>query len=221
MTDYRAELQRLLGAVENDVIDTNDGLRFQAAVNRAHAALAQSEPLAPLIDAGNERLRLVAAGIRFGYMAVHDATVDGHYGDPDEVASEMAEVVIDELDALAQPEPVGSKPSPNYNRVQEIATEAEIRAAARYLIKKKHCDGDLIPAIEYAIARWGRPTIKPVPVSERPWEREGWCDLDGECWWGCELCGVASWAMVNPARVDAGWLLPHHALPVPGAEVSQ
>lgn len=43
-TDYRAELQRLLGAVENDVIDTNDGLRFQAAVNRARAALAQPEP---------------------------------------------------------------------------------------------------------------------------------------------------------------------------------
>jgi hypothetical protein len=44
MTDYRTELQRLLGAVENDVIDTNDGLRFQAAVNRARAALAQPEP---------------------------------------------------------------------------------------------------------------------------------------------------------------------------------
>jgi hypothetical protein len=46
-TDYRAELQRLLGAVENDVIDTNDGLRFQAAVNRALAALAQPEPEGP------------------------------------------------------------------------------------------------------------------------------------------------------------------------------
>ena len=46
-TDYRAELQRLLGAVENDVIDTNDGLRFQAAVNRARAALAQPEPEGP------------------------------------------------------------------------------------------------------------------------------------------------------------------------------
>ena len=43
-TDYRAELQRLLGAVENDVIDTNDGLRFQAAVNRARTTLSQPEP---------------------------------------------------------------------------------------------------------------------------------------------------------------------------------
>ena len=46
-TDYRAELQRLLGAVENDVIDTNDGLRFQAAVNRVRTALAQPEPQGP------------------------------------------------------------------------------------------------------------------------------------------------------------------------------
>jgi hypothetical protein len=45
--DYRAELQHLLTAVENDVIDTNDGLRFQAAANRARAALAQPEPEGP------------------------------------------------------------------------------------------------------------------------------------------------------------------------------
>lgn len=24
----------------------------------------------------------------------------------------------------------------------------------------------------------------PVPVAERPWEREGWCDAEGRCWWG-------------------------------------
>jgi len=44
MTDYRAELQRLLEAIKNDVIDTNDGPRFRAAVSRARTALAQPEP---------------------------------------------------------------------------------------------------------------------------------------------------------------------------------
>jgi len=44
MTDYRAELQRLLEAIENDVIDTNDGPRFRAAVSRARTALAQLGP---------------------------------------------------------------------------------------------------------------------------------------------------------------------------------
>jgi hypothetical protein len=28
------------------------------------------------------------------------------------------------------------------------------------------------------LTRFARPTIKPVPVSEPPWEREGWCDAD-------------------------------------------
>jgi hypothetical protein len=49
MTDYRAELQRLLEAIENDVIDTNDGPRFRAAVSRARTALAQPEPEGPTV----------------------------------------------------------------------------------------------------------------------------------------------------------------------------
>jgi hypothetical protein len=59
------------------------------------------------------------------------------------------------------------------------------------------------------------PTIEPVPVSERPWEREkGWNDPDGECWW-CPPDGPPYWQMANPAMVYGGWLLPHHALPLP------
>jgi hypothetical protein len=69
--------------------------------------------------------------------------------------------------ALAQPEPVTRKLVVDYSRVPEIATEAQIRSAAQYLVKKRNCAGDLIPAIEYAIARWGTPAIQPVPVSER------------------------------------------------------
>ena len=57
--------------------------------------------------------------------------------------------VLDMVDRapLAQPEPQGRKPAPNYDRVSEIATAAQTRAAAQHLITKKHCDGDLIPAI--------------------------------------------------------------------------
>ena len=71
---------------------------------------------------------------------------------------------------LAQPEPKGPKPVVDYSRATEIATEAQIRSAAQYLVKKRNCDGDLIPAIEYAIARWGRPT--PQPVAEGPTDEE-------------------------------------------------
>ena len=59
---------------------------------------------------------------------------------------------------LDQPVAEVPKPVVDYSRVPEIATEAQIRSAAQYLVKKRNCDGDLIPAIEYAIARWGHPT---------------------------------------------------------------
>jgi hypothetical protein len=124
--------------------------------------------------------------------------------------------------ALAQPELQGPKPAPDYGRVPEIATEAQIRSAAQYLVTKQGCDGDLVPAIRYAIARWGRPAIKPVPVSERPWERDGWCDAEGMCWWGHlrrfqpENRIVHSWGLAAPGRLDASTVcLPHWALPLP------
>ena len=153
--DYRAELQHLLTAVENDVIDTNDGLRFQAAANRARAALAQPEPQGASDEA----------------LANFTAWFCRNYPGPDTIIH---------------------KPEWHAPKV--------FRAAAD------------------ALARWGRPAIDPVPVSERPWEREGgWCDLDGECWWCPPYSAVLQhcWVMVNPARVDAGWLLPAHALPIP------
>jgi hypothetical protein len=69
-------------------------------------------------------------------------------------------------------------------------------------------------AIAEALTRYARPAIRPVLVAERPWEREGWCDADGECWW-CPRDGPPYWQMANPAMVYGGWLLPHHALPIP------
>jgi hypothetical protein len=71
-----------------------------------------------------------------------------------------------------------------------------------------------LPRIRAVLARWGRSAIEPVPVSERPWEKGGWLDLDGECWW-CPPDGPAYWSMANPAMVYGGWVLPAHALPVP------
>jgi hypothetical protein len=69
---------------------------------------------------------------------------------------------------LAQPVPEGPKPVVDYSRVPEIATEAQIRSAAQYLVKKRNCDGDLISAIEYAIARWGHPTPQPANALPTP-----------------------------------------------------
>jgi hypothetical protein len=77
------------------------------------------------------------------------------------------------------------------------------------------CAEDVADLCGAVLARYARPTIEPVPVSERPWEREkGWRDPDGECWW-CPPDGPPYWQMANPAMVYGGWLLPPHALPIP------
>ena len=64
-------------------------------------------------------------------------------------------------------------------------------------------------------------TPPPTPVSKRPWALEGWRNANGECWWSPRK-GPAYWRMVDPTLVQAGWLLPHYAIPViPGIEGGQ
>jgi hypothetical protein len=88
-------------------------------------------------------------------------------------------------------------------------------------------DRDFDSALDDArqeLARWGRPAIRPVTVAERPWEREGWRDADGRCWWGRpseELCN-SDWHLATRAEVEKFCSdcmpivsLPAHALPTP------
>ena len=58
-----------------------------------------SQPPAP---GDAERLQIMAAGIRYGYLAGHEDTVDGHYADPDAVAADYAPEILKEL-ALKRP----------------------------------------------------------------------------------------------------------------------
>jgi hypothetical protein len=39
---------------------------------------------------------------------------------------------------------------------------------------------ELIAYARAVLAKWGTPTPQPVAVSERPWERDGWCDALGK-----------------------------------------
>ncbi len=63
----------------------------------------------------------------------------------------------------------------------------------------------------------------PVPVSERPWEREGWCDKAGRCWFGALMDGPADadWTLRKPLRRLSFQTvsLPAHALPMPAGEM--
>ena len=67
----------------------------------------------------------------------------------------------------------------------------------------------------------------PVPVGERPWERDGWCDDEGRCWWWRSDGVDEFWEFVClrypvehiaklPEHISYGPCLPHWALPLPG-----
>lgn len=65
----------------------------------------------------------------------------------------------------------------------------------------------------------------PVPVSEKPWERPGWCDKRGRCWWSAGNVVTAveidleaqlpmSWWLVSaPESSITGRILPFDAIP--------
>ena len=74
--------------------------------------------------------------------------------------------------------------------------------------------------IEAMAAERMRPV--PVPVSERPWERKGWCDEQGRCWLGGDqlASGFPTWILGYPAWAsrfpDVHYCcLPFNALPLP------
>jgi hypothetical protein len=120
-----------------------------------------------------------------------------------------------------------AQPEPEVAGLSDDAIEADFRSW--YNERYHHHYFGAIPLVEciewtrYALTRYGtRP--QPVPVVERPWEREGWCDAEGRCWWGRpseELCN-SDWHLATRAEVEefcSGCMpivsLPHHALPVP------
>lgn len=56
----------------------------------------------------------------------------------------------------------------------------------------------------------------PVRASERPWEREGWLDQEGRCWFGLPADGpcAAFWKLSRPSNLvrHFPWSLPHWAI---------
>jgi hypothetical protein len=70
-----------------------------------------------------------------------------------------------------------------------------------------------------------RAKLRPVPVSEFPWKREGWCNADGKCWLRRKCDHGIAWRLMAPASVfeDAMQIyyaeaLPANALPYPDAD---
>jgi hypothetical protein len=73
--------------------------------------------------------------------------------------------------------------------------------------------GEALDQARAVLARWGGAAVQAVPVSERPWERPGWCDADRLCW-----VFAGGWVRDYPQNFSHTVCLPHWALPVPAAD---
>ena len=207
------ELAQQLDDALDFTVSSETRRHMKALAARARAALAQPEPLGatPEVD---DILRLAAIIRR----------VDGNH---DKGAAALAEAILGHPDSRwqhAQPEPQGPDPV-DYRRWHEAHSEdCSTWSEQPTTPLTLRTTVEALAWANYCLARWGRPAIEPVPVAERPWEREGWCDADGRCWFGAPPDGAA----------DAGWILrkpserlshqtaslPHHALPVPQQEAT-
>jgi len=135
----------------------------------------------------------------------------------------LSPVMLRTRAALAHPEPEGVTLD-----CDEIDVPVWHRGDDFHVYKEGYTAGWAAGA-KAAADCYARPTIEPVPVAERPWEREGWCDARGQCWWlkpadFDDNEPVPSWYLdVSPALKEIRFFglthsLPHHALPLPTSE---
>jgi hypothetical protein len=142
--------------------------------------------------------------------------------------------------ALAQPEPEGVTDEELLRLACEKLGYEYTPALLNCPVEVTGClealPEELVAFARYALIRWGRPTIKPVPVAERLPGPED-CDAEGRCWWESpkrtrivfDMNPLDEEEVTTPPAYylrkrhpledpNQRWL-PHHALPVPGAEV--
>lgn len=142
---------------------------------------------------------------------------------------ERMELIIPEITgtirkALEQCHPTPQPPAAG--EVAELAVEPwypELAAKLRKLAPQNPL-GIADPTITCAAELLQLQHPQPVAVSERPWERDGWCDEQGRCWLQGKIEG--DWRLINP--IKSGWIpllkycfsrsLPAHALPLPTSE---
>ncbi len=141
---------------------------------------------------------------------------------PDTKAHELLSLLLDDLDALVD----SSEGVAGLHLNGDVASWESLREGGRFETWLMRMD----EARAFLDSTMDKPddiatTIEPVPVAERPWEREGWCDAEGFCWDGSgwtyddanEVEGYATWTLVPANEIRGDVSLPHHALPVPGA----
>jgi hypothetical protein len=190
---FRALCAELTDALDSelDLFET----RHSALLDRARAALAEPDPVAELVASqvpmpDEMRDALSAPGALWDMYEEAALAEEAGAGPTDEG-----------LDDWLQNHPeVGLPEAETHNVAYLPIGEAEMRAVIRD-----------------ALARWGPTHPRPIPVAERPWEREGFCDARGLCWWTVGTGEV--WTLCRPsARATYGWMLPAAAIPLPQQE---
>jgi hypothetical protein len=120
------------------------------------------------------------------------------------------------LTPMDEPEPVG--PTDEELFCLEDLRDAWSAQAAVNSWDELGMDEIIWFAQQQALARWGRPTITPIPISERLPAPED-CDADGRCWFSSCLNADGRWNLEDRTSGMNGWYshwLPAHALPLPG-----
>jgi hypothetical protein len=112
---------------------------------------------------------------------------------------EWSALIAQPVPAPDQPEPVG----PTDEELYDLAAEY---------------DGEPVQSMRAALARWGRPAIAPIPVSERLPEADD-CDAEGQCWWWHPETDerVACWCYSRGNGTERHWLNAT-ALPLPPSD---
>jgi len=208
-TDYKALCAELVAAWKK-------GDDIVGAMNRARAALAV-DAVGPDTD---DVLRLAAI--------IRDVDVNH-----DIVAAALAEAIVCHPNYGSAPRPIPVAEGDGVGVTDEDAIarmvyERALWASAFEEVQRfwpswedlpdsqaRDCAFNTARAI---LARLDATHPRPIPVAERPWEREGFCDARGLCWWTAGTGEV--WTLCRPsARATYGWMLPAAAIPLPEVEL--
>lgn len=203
---FRTLCAELLEALQNAirVIYREDGTKHistaDAVIAKADAALAQPEPVGDRLPSDG--------GYEAGSMWTGHGTQPEPVGPTDEeIMDLMPQQMHEDLAAAARA------------LAEQAGTDSRSATGVMRIMLNRH-------AVDHAraiLARWGRPAITPIPVSERLPGPED-CDAEGRCWWGrpttedmeadwffTTATGWADFCVFCPPVV---WL-PFHALPLP------
>lgn len=237
-TDFRALCAELVDCLEKANWPLRHKTLFEICLADARAALAQPEPQGPTDE---ELLRIYRVATPCYQVEEYKRELD------------FARAVLARWGTpAAQPEPVALTRPECFDFAMDFLGDPEETEVRRY-VEALEARAALLPepvaptdeeldelAEEYldwnadgirgyaraVLARWGRPAIGPVAVSERLPGPED-CDAGGRCWTGSNdfidetgdrpVPYPASWELRWILNEDTHWL-PHWALPVPGVE---